>query len=71
MANTATQMIIAVGSLVAVRLEGLEVHCKVVDVKNAYGRERLLVQPVAGEGRIWVEMSRISRATNEQGVTII
>ena len=61
MANTATQMIVAVGAIVAIRCESLEVSCIVVDVKNAYGRERMLVKPVAGDGSQWVEMSRVIR----------
>lgn len=62
MANTAKQMIIAVGSNVLVRCEDLWVTCVVEDVKNSYGRERLLVRPVVGDGTQWVEMSRIVRA---------
>lgn len=62
MANTAKEMIVAVGSKVLVRCEDLWVTCIVEDVKNAYGKERLLVRPVVGECNQWVEMGRIVRA---------
>jgi hypothetical protein len=65
MAHTAKQMIIAVGTKVLVRCETIWVTCVVIDVKNVYGRERLLIRPVVGDGTQWVEMSRIVRALDE------
>ncbi len=63
MANTAKQMIVAVGTMVDIRCESLEVTVTVLDVKHAYGRERLLVKPVCGgPGTQWIEMSRVIRA---------
>ena len=58
---TAKEMIPAVGAVVVVRVEDvLMVNCKVVDVKTAWGRPRLLVTPVAGSGRQWVDLSRVA-----------
>jgi hypothetical protein len=64
MANTAREMSPAIGTVVIVRCESLEVSCIVIDVKNSYGRERLLIKPVAGEGTQWIEMSRVIRVTH-------
>lgn len=40
---------------------GLSVNVKVVDYKSAYGRDRWLVTPVSGSGRIWVESVTIDK----------
>lgn len=48
-----------IGKTVTVRLESLAVACKVLDVKQAYGNWRLLVEPVAGSGQQWVDVSRV------------
>jgi len=61
MTSTARSMIVAVGTTVDIRYESVEVSCIVRDVKNAYGRERLLIAPVCGTGSQWVEMSRVIR----------
>lgn len=65
MAITAKEMIVAVGANVLVRCEDLWVTCVVVDVKNAYGKNRLLVRPMVGDGTQWVEMGRIVRVLPE------
>ena len=62
-AHTANEMIPAIGQGVTVRFEDLHIHCTVRDVKSSYGRIRLLVSPVSGNGSQWVEPSRI-RANN-------
>jgi hypothetical protein len=31
-------------------------------VKNSWGKNRLLVRPVAGDGRVWVELSSVRPA---------
>lgn len=49
----------AIGSWVEVRFESLWVECEVVDAKSSWGRVRLWVKPLAGEGCQWVELSRI------------
>lgn len=56
---TAKQMSPAIGQTVFVRCENLRVACIVTDVKHVYGKARLEVMPVAGDGLMWVEMSRI------------
>ena len=40
---------------VYIQLGGLMVEVQILDVKKSYGKERFLVSPIAGEGRIWVE----------------
>ncbi len=58
-------MMVAIGANVLVRYEDLWVTCIVMDVKSAWGRERLLVRPVVGDGTQWVEMGRIVRVLPE------
>lgn len=57
---TATEMIPAVGATVMVRCESLVVRCRVKDVKESWGRPRLLVVPDAGAGEQWVELGRLT-----------
>lgn len=59
MAATCMSMLPAVGAWVQVRFESLWIECEVVDVKNSWGKARLWVKPLAGEGCQWVELSRI------------
>ena len=64
MVHTAKAMIPAVGQRVSVSMESLTVTCEVLDCKSSYGRVRLLVAPLAGSGSQYVEMSRVSAATD-------
>mgnify|MGYP001616050148 CR=1 len=59
-AQTARQMLPAIGQSVTVRCESLHVACTVEDVKNSYGRNRLLVRPLSGSGQQWVELERVT-----------
>lgn len=58
---TANQMIPAVGMLVTVRFESIDVNCAVQDVKQSYGKTRLLIEPVNGDGSQWIEVNRVVR----------
>ncbi len=60
---TAREMIPAIGAVVLVRCEDLQVRCTVQDVKSSYGRSRLLVTPIAGTGAQWVELARVELVT--------
>lgn len=44
-----------VGKEGAVRVGGLQVNVKILDVKRSYGQERYLVTPLNGVGEIWTE----------------
>lgn len=57
---TATEMMPAVGTIVLVACEQMNVACHVVDVKTSWGKRRLQVLPVAGNGTQWVELTRVS-----------
>lgn len=57
---TATQMIPAVGTDCAVRFETIEIKCRVLDVKTAWGKVRLLITPFVGRGEQWVELNRVT-----------
>ena len=62
---TAVEMSPAVGALVQLRAGSageLWIDCVVEDVKNSWGKNRLLVRPVAGDGRVWVELSSVRPA---------
>ena len=45
----------SVGDIVAVPAGDMEIYCRVEDAKSSYGRHRLLVKPVVGNGETWVE----------------
>ena len=62
---TATEMMPAVGETVKVRFEDLQITCKVVDVKMSWGRPRLQIEPLAGEGRQWVELGRVTELVRQ------
>lgn len=64
---TALQLLPPIGTKVMVRMESLVVECKVLDAKNAYGRVRLLINPVSGSGAQWVLEDRVVRAKNGAG----
>jgi len=59
MTATANDMMPTIGQQVAIRFEQLTVTCTVLDAKSSYGRIRLLVSPVNGNGSQWVESGRI------------
>ena len=57
---TALQMLPAIGARVFVNCELLRVECEVKDVKNSWGKPRLLIAPISGTGQQWVEMGRVT-----------
>lgn len=57
---TCIDMMPAIGAEVLVRCESLMITCTVKDVKNAWGKPRVLVVPTSGSGSMWVEMPRVS-----------
>ncbi len=59
---TCNEMIPAVGAVVLVACDGLNVACTVADVKMSWGKPRFLVRPCAGTGEVWVELSRLRMA---------
>ena len=56
--KTVTQLLPAVGALVAVRCEELIINCRVLDAESAWGQVR--VEPLSGSGSQWVDISRIT-----------
>jgi len=59
----AMELVRLLGTTVLVRFDALSFECAVIDAKSAYGRIRLLVQPVSGCGQTWIEQNR----TKEMG----
>uniref|UniRef100_A0A6H1Z6Y8 Uncharacterized protein n=1 Tax=viral metagenome TaxID=1070528 RepID=A0A6H1Z6Y8_9ZZZZ len=68
MANTAIQMIPAVGKQINVHVETWVIPMTVTDVKNSWGRVRLEVEPLNGSGRQWIELTRVQRVNVERAV---
>jgi len=68
MTNTATQMIPAVGKQINVHVETWVIPMMVTDVKNAWGRIRLEVEPISGTGRQWIELTRVQRVNVERAI---
>ena len=44
-----------VGKIVAIPKDDMEIYCRVDNAKSSYGRHRLLVKPILGNGEAWVE----------------
>lgn len=57
--TTAMEMTAVIGARVRVMFESLEIECSITDVKRVYGRVRYQVEPVSGNGRQWVEETRV------------
>jgi hypothetical protein len=57
--NTVRDLTPAIGASVRVRFEGLAIDATVIDATSVWGKVRLLVQPVAGDGRQWIELGRL------------
>ena len=60
--QTVRELTPALGATVLVRFEDLTIECNVADVKNSWGKVRLLVEPLAGKGQQWVELGRLVQA---------
>ena len=69
MHGTCLSMLPAVGAWIQVRFESLWIECEVVDVKTSWGKPRLWVTPLAGEGCQWVELSRVRHIERLQPAT--
>ena len=37
-------------------MKGLKINVKILDYKLSYGHDRWLVEPISGEGQVWVEV---------------
>lgn len=59
MVNVTLQSNIGKTGLLAPDRRGLRFAVKIVDTKNSYGNERYLIEPVAGEGRAWVDARNV------------
>lgn len=49
-----------VGQEATIRVGGLKVLVKILDVKQVYGRNRFLVTPLAGSESVWTESVYLS-----------
>ena len=61
---TTQQISVVLGTEVEIRCEDLTVTCKVLDMKQAYGKVRYQIEPIRGTGTQWVEAARIVVAKN-------
>lgn len=44
-----------IGKTASIKLDGLWVQVRILDIKYTWGRTRYLITPVAGGGEKWVE----------------
>lgn len=66
-AHTARELSAKIGTQVYLEpTPGLRVLCEVTDAKIAYGNARLEIQPLAGQGRAWVNASSVEPAQNQE-----
>lgn len=56
---TAKQLHPHLGKLVYLTVDSIRFCCIVADAKKAYGHERYQLEPVAGEGSMWVNAARV------------
>lgn len=56
---TTKQLMPAIGCEATLSVESFSLRVVVRDSKQAYGRTRYQVEPVAGSGRQWVDESRL------------
>lgn len=56
---TLTELASLIGQTVDIQLEELAVSVKVLDAKQAYGKTRVLVEPIKGKGQAWVDIGRL------------
>lgn len=68
---TVIEMLPAVGSRAMVQFEDVAVECDVIDAKSAWGKTRLLVEPVSGNGSQWVEMQRVKPCGEHLGLEMV
>ena len=61
---TVTQMSEVLGKRVDVTMCGLTVACEIRDAKVSYGRARLLIAPLAGNGTVWIEPQKVVAITD-------
>jgi hypothetical protein len=47
-----------IGQTAVVQFGAIKVNCKIVDVTTVWGQERWQVEPLSGEGRVWVVADR-------------
>jgi len=49
-----------IGANAFLRVEAFSVMVEIMDVKQAYGNTRYLVEPLNGTGEAWVDSSRVT-----------
>ena len=61
---TTAQMNAAIGQRVQWCVGDVLVDCTVTDVKQVWGNVRFQIEPVAGTGRQWVELTSLATAAD-------
>jgi hypothetical protein len=57
---TISELAGSIGREASLSVESFAMRVKIMDIKQAYGRERYLVVAVDGAGKQWVESSRLT-----------
>ncbi|MDI3298369.1 MAG: hypothetical protein QJR08_04275 [Bacillota bacterium] len=60
MALTERQMEPVVGKTAMMAVEKWRIQVRVLDSRYVFGRQDVLVEPVSGEGRAWVDAARLT-----------
>lgn len=61
--NTMIQQLITkyLNKKAIIKVGNLSVEVKIINVKNSYGKNRFLVEPIAGTGSVWVEKIELKK----------
>jgi hypothetical protein len=67
----ALEMFVLVGRHVFLEpARGLRIRCRVTNAKTSYGRNRLEIEPITGEGRAWVDASSVAPCSEPAAETV-
>ena len=57
-----------IGKIARVECRGFSVYVEILDYRTAYGKDRWLVEPLAGEKKAWVQDLRILPPAKQEDV---
>ena len=66
----ASKLVKQLNQNVFITLGGLTFECKVIDAKNSFGHDRLLLTPLAGFGEAWFNYSSTQRRATKVSSSI-
>jgi hypothetical protein len=42
-----------IGKECYIKIDGMKINCKLLNIKQSYGNVRLLISPINGDGKTW------------------